>query len=925
MPRKKYSRYLTISLVAFYSITALSQKKILDHTVYDSWKSLSEISISDNGKYAATVVKSQEGDDYLLIRDLQNKKELIVPRGYNYSITPDQKYIIAQIKAPYSATREAKIKKTADEKMPKDSLAIISLDKLSSTKIANVKAFKIGKDFSDYIAYTIDDTIKIKDKTKANEKTRTLVIRNIYTAKEDSLKNVTEFVFSRNGKALAATTHPQAKDSINKSNVVYFNLDKYNKKIVSTGKTFYKKPALSESGKKLTFLATTDSIKAEIKHYSLYYYSINTDSAQLVVDKNKAGMPRNWNVSENYDPEFSKNEKRLLLGIAPIVQPKDTTIPDFEKAQLDIWHWQEPLIQPQQLIELEAKKKQSYLSYIDLEDSYKLYQLATEQIPFVNISDENNGKYALGHSNLNYLFDTQWDIPARQTNDIWLLDLENHTSKQIKTGLQAEYNLSPNGKYLVWYDINDRQYYSYSFDTDKEVCLTDKLDINFWDEKHDTPSVPNSYGLSAWLEQDAAFLVYDAYDVWRFDPSGVRSPINITKNEGRNKKLTFRYIKTDKESRFIKNDEKILLSAFDNTSKKNGFYELEKSNLKPLILDQYMFSTPQKAKDKDVYLFSKSNFNTSPDLFVTSNNWKTDTQLSNINPQMKDYNWGTAELIEWTIFDGKQSQGIVYKPENFDPNKKYPLMVYFYEKHSDNLYQYSPPAPSRSIINIPFYCSRGYIVFTPDIQYTTGHPGESAYNSIVSGVEKLSQSTWIDRDNMAIQGQSWGGYQVAYLVTRTDMFKAAGSGAPVSNMFSAYGGIRWETGRSRQYQYEQTQSRIGATMWEAPELYKENSPVFFADKVKTPLLIMHNDKDGAVPWYQGIEYFMALRRLHKPVWLLQYNNEAHNLKERRNSKDLSIRLQQFFDHYLKGEAAPVWMKTGVPAIEKGKTYGFELE
>ena len=292
---------------------------------------------------------------------------------------------------------------------------------------------------------------------------------------------------------------------------------------------------------------------------------------------------------------------------------------------------------------------------------------------------------------------------------------------------------------------------------------------------------------------------------------------------------------------------------------------------------------------------------------------------------MREYNWGTAELMSWTTFDGKPTQGIVYKPEDFDPNKKYPVMIYFYEKHSDELYQYFPPAPSRSIINIPFYCSRGYIVFTPDIQYTTGHPGESAYNSIVSGAEELAKNTWVDKANMAIQGQSWGGYQTAYLITRTNMFKAAGAGAPVSNMFSAYGGIRWGSGMSRQFQYEQTQSRIGATMWEAPELYKENSPIFFADKVQTPLLIMHNDNDDAVPWYQGIEYFMALRRLGKPVWMLQYNNEAHNLKERKNSKDLSIRLQQFFDHYLKGDPMPVWMKTGVPATEKGRTYGFDLE
>ncbi|PXV62697.1 dipeptidyl aminopeptidase/acylaminoacyl peptidase [Dysgonomonas alginatilytica] len=925
MLRKVPSKYLVICAILFASLTITAQKKVLDHTVYDSWKNLSETGITNDGKYAATVVKEQEGDDYLLIRNLQTKRELSIPRGYAYTITPDQKYIVAQIKAPYEVTRQAKIKKTADEKMPKDSLVIISLDKLSAIKIPNVKAFKVGKDFSDYIAYTIDDTLKAKGKTKADEKTRTLVVRNIYTAKEDSVKNVSDFVFSRNGKGLAIITKPEAKDSINKPSVVYIDLKGYNKKIVSRGKTLYKSPSLSDSGERLAFLATSDSAKAEIKNYDLFYFSSDSDSAKLIVDKTKSGMPKNWNVSENYNPQFSKNGKRLLLGIAPVVLPKDTTIPDFEKAQLDLWHWEEPLIQPQQLVELEKKTKQTYLSYVDLDNAFAFYQLATEEMPNVNISDENNGRYALGMSNLNYLFDTQWDIPARLTNDVWLLDLDNHTQKQIKKRLQAESSLSPDGKYLAWYDVNDRQYYAYSFETGKEVCLTDKLNINFWDEKHDTPSIPGSYGLGAWLENDGAFLVYDAYDIWKLDPTGSKAPENLTNNLGRDKKLTFRYIKTDKESRFIKNNEKLLLSVFDNKSKKHGFYELEKSNLKPLILDQYIFSSPEKAKDKEVYLFAKSNFNTSPDLFVTSNNWKTETKLSDINPQMRDYNWGTAELVEWTTFDKKQSQGIVYKPENFDPNKKYPLMVYFYEKHSDNLYQYSPPAPSRSIINIPFYCSRGYIVFTPDIQYTTGHPGESAYNSVVSGVEELAKNEWIDRENMAIQGQSWGGYQVAYLVTRTNMFKAAGSGAPVSNMFSAYGGIRWETGRSRQYQYEQTQSRIGATMWEAPDLYKENSPIFFADKVNTPLLIMHNDKDGAVPWYQGIEYFMALRRLHKPVWLLQYNNEAHNLKERRNCKDLSIRLQQFFDHYLKGEAAPVWMKSGVPATEKGKTYGFEIK
>lgn len=922
MNRKTYFKCVFLCFAIFSALQGNAQKKVLDHIVYDLWKSISNISITNNALYTASLVKEQEGDDYLLISNLITKKELTVPRAYTYSVSPDQKYVIALIKAPFAVTRQARIKKTAEEKMPKDSLAVIALESFSIVKIPDITDYRTGKDFSDYIAYTLNDTLKVKDKKEA--KARTLVLRNLYSAKEDTIKNVTEYLFSRNGKSLSAIIRPSAKDTVNKQGVLFIDLSTLRKDTVSIGKTIYKNLTLSESGSKLAYLATADSLKKEIKDYSLFYFEPVQDSAHLIAGNSTQGMPKEWNVSENYKPLFSKDEKRLLLGIAPVVLPKDTTIPDFEKAQLDIWHWQEPLIQPQQLVQKERKLKQTYLSYIDL-GTNTFYQLASEDMPYVSIFDENNGQYAVGTSDLKYQLETQWDYQANMQNDIWILDLDNHTKKQIKTGLQARLIHSPQGNYLAWYDLNTRQYYAYSTKSGKEVCLTDMLNVNFWDEKNDNPTAPSPYGFAAWTENDEALLVYDMYDIWKLDPMGVKAPENITKGIGRYKKITLRYIMTDPESRFIKPGEKLLLSAFDNTSKENGFYELTKNKLTLLAIGKYTYTPPVKAKDKEVYAYTKSNFNTSPDLYVTSNLWKSESRLSDINPQMRDYNWGTAELMSWTTFDGRPTQGIVYKPENFDPDKKYPVMIYFYEKHSDNLYQYFPPAPSRSIINIPFYCSRGYIVFTPDVQYTTGHPGESAYNSIVSGAEELAKNPWVDKDNMAIQGQSWGGYQTAYLITRTNMFKAAGAGAPVSNMFSAYGGIRWESGMSRQFQYEQTQSRIGVTMWEAPELYKENSPVFFADKVETPLLIMHNDKDGAVPWYQGIEYFMALRRLGKPVWMLQYNNEAHNLKERRNSKDLSIRLQQFFDHYLKGEPMPVWMKTGIPATEKGKTYGLELK
>jgi dipeptidyl aminopeptidase/acylaminoacyl peptidase len=332
---------------------------------------------------------------------------------------------------------------------------------------------------------------------------------------------------------------------------------------------------------------------------------------------------------------------------------------------------------------------------------------------------------------------------------------------------------------------------------------------------------------------------------------------------------------------------------------------------------------------------TKENFTSSPDLFFypssfnnTGNNISTQNinavKLSSLNPQQSQYNWGTAELFTWKAFNGKMLDGIVFKPEDFDSTKKYPTLIYFYERLSDGLYNYHAPSPTPSRLNIPFYVSRGYLVFAPDITYTLGQPAKDAYNSVVSGAQALIKKGWADSKNIGIQGQSWGGIQVAQLITMIDMFKAAWAGAPVANMTSAYGGIRWESGANRQFQYEKTQSRIGATLWQRPDLYIQNSPLFHVPKIKTPLVIMANDADGAVPWYQGIELFTAMRRLNKKVWMLNYNGEAHNLVERKNRKDIQIRQQQYFDWLLKGAKPARWITEGLPATQKGKTWGLEI-
>ncbi|MDR0660625.1 MAG: prolyl oligopeptidase family serine peptidase [Prevotellaceae bacterium] len=920
---------VTLTICGLYA-----QKKPLDHSVYDSWQSVANPKISDDGKYAVYAVNLQEGDGTLIITDIKKNATAAVDRGYGYAISSDSKFVVSLIKPSFEQTREAKIKKKKADEMPKDSLAIITPANGKVEKIAYVKSFKLPKESALYLAYELNppaDTTKGKDKLKKEkDEGNPLVIRRMTSNVEDTIKYVSSYIFSENGKYLVASLTPNSKDSLANSGVLLYNTANGERKMLSTGKGSYKQLAFDKAGNQLAYVAERDSAKADPKIYRLYYYTNSMDSASVLVEQATAGMPANWMVSEHKKPVFSEDGGSLFFGTAPIPAPKDTAIYDFEVAALDIWHYADDFNQPMQLKNLERERKRTFAAVMYLADKSEMVRLADENVYSVSVNEELQKRkslgYGLGIADKPYRVERQWTGDIKK--DVYTVNLRNGQKKLVKEALSGYPSLSINGKYISWYDRKERQYFAYDIANGTTACLTCELDVNVWDEENDVPDDPHAYGIAGWLEKDKAILLYDYYDIWQVDPTAKTAAINLTNGMGRANKQTFRYLKTDMDIPYIGEKETILLRTFDNVTKENGFYTkaVAKHKEAPVkrVLNGYYYSYPVKAKNTNNFLFTKSNFTTTPDLYVTSDLWKTDTRLSQINPQMKDYLWGSVELIKYRTFDNIDAEALLYKPENFDPNRKYPMMIYFYEKHTDDLYRHYAPAPSRSIINIPFFTSRGYIVLVPDIYYTDGHPGQSAYNAVVAVAEKVCKNPWVDKDNIGIQGQSWGGYQVAHLITRTNMFKAAGAGAPVANMTSAYGGVRWGTGMIRQFQYEHTQSRIGKTLWDGFDLYIENSPLFFADKVETPLLIMHNDNDGAVPWYQGIEYFTALRRLGKKVWMLQYNKEEHNLMERKNTKDLSIRLQQFFDHYLKGDKMPKWMKYGVPATQKGIDWGYEL-
>ena len=678
-----------------------------------------------------------------------------------------------------------------------------------------------------------------------------------------------------------------------------------------------------EDGQQLAFVAERDStVKSLQKFYKLWYYNNSKDSAILQADRNTAGIIKGNTISENADLKFSKDGKKLFFGTASIIPPKDTTLVDFELARLDVWTYNDDYLQPQQLKQLQQELKRSF-SAVAVPGQNTLIQLGTDSSENISLINEGNAAFVLAQSTKGNRIASQWE--GRSLTNAFLINVITGKSSLISKNNIGKLTASPMGKYVYWYDAIKQNYFAYNTANSSVKNITDKIKVPLFDTENDVPDYANEIGVAGFTADDKYILVQDEYDIWKVDPTAVEAPVNMTNGFGRKNKTKFDYVNTDPEKRYINSTEKILLRSQNKTNKNGGFYSVNVDEVKdPVLLHSgaHSFSAPLKAKESEKYIFTQSDIEAS-ELYVTDD-FKQSKKLTDVAAQQKDYNWLSAELMRWKMFDGKMSEGLLFKPENFDPTKKYPVILYFYERNADLLYNYRAPAPSASTINIPYFVSNGYLVFDPNIYYKKGEPGQSAYNSVVSAAKMLAKMPWVDSNRMAIQGQSWGGYQVAYLVTKTNMFRAAGAGAPVSNMTSAYGGIRWGVGINRQFQYEKTQSRIGATLWQRPDLYIKNSPLFAADKIKTPLLLMHNDADGSVPWYQSIELFTAMKRLGKKVWLLEYNGEDHNLVERKNRKDLSVRLGQFFDYYLKDAPAADWIKKGVPATQKGINWGLEV-
>ena len=906
-------KYFLSFVFLTFSMVSMSQKKVLDHTVYDSWENIKEVIFQPQGNFISFTINPQEGDATLVIHNKNNSTDLFIPRGTLAQFTENGQYLIAKIKPLFAETRKAKIEKKKPEEMPKDSLVIINVITNEITKIPSVKSFQLPKNGNDQLVYLNDI------KGDINKVGSELVWVNLINKNNRKYNKIAQYQINPTGDRLVMY---QIKTQNNPNKIILANVVDTNFKIINAN--FFTATGFSwdENGNTLVYLLAKDSTdKALQKNYDLFIYKNNDDSSKNIVSRNHPAIPKNYTIGGDKQLKFSKSGQKVEFGIQPILPAKDTSLPEFERAALDIWHYNDPTLQSVQLKSLETDLKATEPIILNVLNDSVVYLGKIRDKNIINTL-EGDGNYVYAIQDSSYEISSQWQ--GYSLKDIYTIN--THTGNRYLVQKAWKGNLiksAYNGNHLVFYDEILKKYYSYDALKKTKCVIAKDIKYSLFDEENDVPDDPNAYGIAKWLDDNETLIIYDRYDLWLVDANGIKPSIALT--NGRKSKTVYRFVDINTEKLVFTQNDSLLLKGFNEINKSESIAILTLANKQLSVINSFPMhiTTIEKAKNSNDIVVMQEDEKNAPNLFnySFSNIIQNPKSFTNINEQQKNYNWLKTELVTWKAYTRKNVEGILYYPENFDPQKKYPMIVYFYERNNQTLHNYLPPAPTGSRLNIPFFASRGYIIFVPDIWYQKGYPGQGAYDYILSGTRAMIKKGFIDSTKVGLQGQSWGGYQIAYLITKTNLYAAAWAGAPVVNMTSAYGGIRWGPGIVRQFQYEKTQSRIGATLWERPDLYIKNSPLFSLPSVTTPIVIMSNDADDAVPWYQGIEYFTAMRRLNKKIWLLVYNNEAHNLTERKNKKDIQIRQQQFFDHYLMGATMPTWMSKGLPAIMKGRDWG----
>ncbi|MDZ7772251.1 MAG: prolyl oligopeptidase family serine peptidase [Balneolaceae bacterium] len=910
---KPTSFFGTLLLLTLFCSGALqAQDRQLTFEDIMRWEDLSGEVISGNGQWLAYEVWPDRGDGEVRVRSVEGDTGYTLELGEDPAITPDGQWVGAYREVPFGAE---------GDDAPVQGMFLLNTGSGDVQEIDSVSSFQFSEDgrwlairrmLADSVSEAYDDNGHLG---------APLRLMNLQSGANEELSFVSDMAFDSTSTWLSYSV----VDTSGSGNGLYL-------RELSGGGATHTAAAMEDAlFDNLAWDHDTGRLAFTSAPLDSTYFSgtadlqlWSSDGMQTRTLVAGSEVPEQWWLRSDNDLEWTRDNNRLFFGVqnrelmeADLPGSGDSGEEDegeadpydmqeiLDEKSVDVWHWDDPLIKTHERETWNQRKGQLYRAVYHL-DTDEYVQLATEEVP--DVEANHDPEVTLASSSMPYRKQMTWD---GFYSDYYIMDLRTGEKTLITERLDGGVELSPGGNYALYF--RDKDWHLYDVGEESTQNLTDGMEVPFWDEDHDYPSPTPGYGVAGWIEGEEQVLVYDKYDIWSFDTESGEAA-NLTR-DGRQRHLTYRIERLDYDRDYFAPDERLLLEAFYDREKYEGLFSmrLDRRGTTELLGEPLNYEVGQQADDADRILFTKESYDLYPNIWVSEGMDFSETrQLTDLHDNLHaDYNWGRAEIIQWTDVKGDTVRGAVIKPDDYDPDQRYPVMTYFYRFFSQRAYEFNNITNDDRPV-LPQYVSDGYVVFLPDVHFTVGFPGPSSVKSLVPGILKLIDMGIAHPDKLGLHGHSWSGYQTAHIITETDIFDAAIAGAPVSNMTSAYSGIRWGSGLARQFQYEQTQSRIGGSLWEYPERYIENSPVFFADRIETPLMLMFGDEDTAVPWYQGIELYLAMRRLGKDAVFLQYHNEPHHLQRYGNRLDYAVKMKEYFDHYLRGMPAPDWIEEGVP-------------
>ena len=925
---KHVSAFISSLMLILGSTLSVQAQGQLTFEEVMKFEDITQSSISNQGNWLIYTVAPDRGDARVVVQSVSGTQKYELKLASSPTMSSDEAWVAARTQA--ALAHRLKDQRNA----PKNGMALLSLEDGSVERIDSVARFEFSNN-GQWLVYQKLQSKEVEEVKSKNKRLGSpLRLRNVATQQEMSFDFVSEFAFDSLSAYLAFAV---VDTSDAKNGLFVIDLDSQEQLTIERT-TFALFSNLTWAPKTSNLAYTTASYNQEYLRSDAYLklWDSKRNSVRTLVAPDEVGQE--YALRSRNQLVFSHDGNRLFFGLRdramvdlempdmvaeefgentePVEGAESVENPEINEQLydidaiisgrgLDIWHGEDPLIKTQEIITWNRRKNHLYTSVVHLGRKDNWVQLADKTMPEVRIA--HNSKRVLGYNNEPYQKEITWD---GSYSDWYLVDVNSGDRTSLLTRYGSWPELSPSGQQVLWYA--DKHWHLHTVATNKTQNLTEALDVPFYNEDHDYPSEVPGYGVAGWTKGDEQVLIYDKFDIWSFTTRDGRS-INITGGLGRAEHRIFRVIDSDRSGNPVGKDGELLLSSYHDLRKNFGFYStgLEDTKVTPLLEEDKKFTFVAKASESDAILYKREAYDEFPNLWVaTDASFTAVKQHTQLHMDLKErWNWGTAELVDWLSTDGTYMQGVVIKPDNYDSNKRYPIMTYYYRFFTDRLHDFNEPKTNHRPV-FAQYVSDDYVVFLPDVRFEIGRPGFAATKSVVPGIQKLVELGIADPDKLGLHGHSWSGYQTAFIVTQTDIFDAAVSGAPVSNMTSAYGGIRWASGMARSFQYEKTQSRIGKTLVEAPLVYLENSPVFYADKITTPMLIQHGDDDGAVPWYQSIEMYIAMRRYNKDVIFLQYHGEPHHLQRFENKLDYAIRMKEYFDYYLKGVGEPEWIISG---------------